>query len=396
LEPLLYPSGSSFYRPFSYRQEYLSDDLATTFKSAKQTEQFLTDEDQRKGIFGINFDHSEGQQFYERFIPLRLVTLTEVQVTDEVHLFFQLGDYVPLSDEGELKSVSLAGMVDINHPQTKLIFGVREGGKLKGALDEITKSGCSAMSPAGLWGRFISDPALSPKAIANFTDATVLRLLSVTARGENKTLLPNLLKKRFDLNDIRENRREGRQIFGYELKTGRIFDFQFAYSRLVPSGREGELLNAGYEFGGPAEQFDISRTAIPITGNYRYEDLWIKPKRGQPAVTSLDWYGMGSANPAAGAKQVHEKLIGIRVPILVHGRFWTAERVTYAIFAIVFGIVAYFFFSKAYELGSILPKPDQPPSPLIAISTAIGAFSAGTAGGFLQSLAKAFIEDRKL
>ena len=83
------------------------------------------------------------------------------------------------------------------------------------------------------------------------------------------------------------------------------------------------------------------------------------------------------------------------MPILVHGAFWTAERITYAVFAVLFGFVAYWFFAKAYQLGSVPPQPNQPPSPLIAISTALGAFFAGTAGAFLQSLAKAFIEDRK-
>lgn len=398
LEPLLYPSGCSFYRPFSYRAEYLSNDLAATFKSAKQTEQFLNDDDRRVGIFGMSFNTTEGKEFYERFIPLRLVTLTEVQVADEFHLFFKLGDYVTL-DGKKLRSVSLTGFVDFAHPQIQLMQTVPDLSDLKGTLKGLTKPGsCTTESPAGLWERFISDDALSTKAKENFKDATVLRILSVTERGQNTKLLPVLLKKRFDLNDIRENRRESRKVFGYELRAGRLFDFQFAYTRLVPSGQEGDLLNAGYHFDNPEDHFEVSRKTLPITGNYRYEEIWTKPKRGQPAPISLDWHGLRcdpQSAPPAGASKAHEKVIGVRIPVMIQAQFWTAERLAYALSALVFGIAASFLFYKAYQLGSIPPAPNQPPSPLIAISTAAGAFFAGTAGSFLQSLAKAFIEDRK-
>jgi hypothetical protein len=398
LEPLLYPSGCSFYRPFSYRPEYLSDNLVRIFSDRSETKHFLADDALSNGVFGISFNSTEGKEFYETFIPLRFVELLDAQGVDEFHLYFRLGDYIKLDDQGKFRRLMLNEFVNWATPKTKLMIDAPDGSNLDKELRKLRRSEFHRLdSPVGLWDRFIKDESLSDKAKKNFSGATILRLLEISERGKVGRVAPALLKKKLSLDEIRENGYDARKVYGFDFTAGKTYEVQLAYHRLVPTGSEGEHLSAAYEFVTPTEDFDVSKRKLLITGNYRYENIWVKALRGRPAPTSLEWTGTTKekAEGAANESVQDQELIGISVPVMSQQRFWTIERGIYAVLAFVFGLAALFFFFKAFQLGSSPAQLNQPPSPLIAISTGIGAFCAGTSGSFLQSLIKALVEDGK-
>jgi hypothetical protein len=156
IEPLLCPTGCSFYRPFSYRAKYLTDALKDTFRNSDSKKRFLSDEDAAKGLFGITFSHkNSGSEFYDKFIPLRHIYLTDVQGDEEFHVYFRLGDYVSLTAEGVFKVLSLEEVVNVRKPDVKLMFDIPKASNLSTAYHKLWKANCrQATHPIGLWDRF--------------------------------------------------------------------------------------------------------------------------------------------------------------------------------------------------------------------------------------------------
>src|SRR4051794_37346064 len=89
-EPMLYPSGVSFYRPFSYRQQWISNEI-------------------RSELFHQNFNpkswlkqHSNDALFCIRFIgenagtviPIRKVLIDKLNAGPPTHIYFRLGPFV--------------------------------------------------------------------------------------------------------------------------------------------------------------------------------------------------------------------------------------------------------------------------------------------------------------
>ena len=150
-EPLLYPSGLSFYRPFSYRADYFHPGgTATELASVAQSEKLLADVDWNQGWFGIRFGKQSAPEFQKTFVPLRQVTLTGAERLDEINLSFKLGAYVipTASANGEgpdLPTLELTGILD-DLSATKLFI------KLDERIASIaSKWNVSDVFPVGFW-----------------------------------------------------------------------------------------------------------------------------------------------------------------------------------------------------------------------------------------------------
>src|SRR5438105_589840 len=115
LEPLCYPIGISFYRPFSYRTNYVfPDTLLEVFTSAARLSTFLKDPLQNTGVFGMRFRDSTHRG---NFVPLRKITLTSIVLTDTIQIRFSVGDYVKLSPDGTLPLINIADVVPVGQSE---------------------------------------------------------------------------------------------------------------------------------------------------------------------------------------------------------------------------------------------------------------------------------------
>jgi hypothetical protein len=87
LEPLLYPTGVSFYRAFSYRAEYFAPvQLAEQLADTHQRQALLSEPNWNNGYFGLRFRDDASPDYLPRFVPLRRVTLDDVEIRDGINL----------------------------------------------------------------------------------------------------------------------------------------------------------------------------------------------------------------------------------------------------------------------------------------------------------------------
>lgn len=377
LEPLLYPTDCSFYRPFSYREAYVSPSLLNVFNS-DQLEKLLLTKSWNNGIFGIRFRDETQPEYRGKFIPLRLVTLTAVEVTDSLQVSFRLGEYVRLSEQLKLQPIILDGIVDYSKPEDTLMVEI--------PLDRVQVLSSLAHQPEfpmGLWDRLADDAALSEIARQNFMGTIVLRLKRVSERGETGGLTPTALQPK--AND---------RAYGFVLRSGKVYDLDLAYQRIIAPGQPLPQIPYEFAFRSPFDHFNVSRDRLRITGNYRREVVWIQPRVGRPAPTVLEWVGVKSGEKDLIADPKKDKILPLQIPILSQDRFWTHGRTIDFIFTAILlaAAVASFYFAINTSLipgvAGDLPQVQQRASDLSKILTAVGAACAGLFGAFLKDFMK--------
>lgn len=354
IEPLLYPRDCSFYRPFSYREDYITPSLLSVFKDENQLEKLLTVESWNRGIFGIRFRNESEPEYRGIFIPLRLVTLTNAYVTDTIQVNFRLGEYVKLSPERKLQAINLDGIVDYKKEEDTLLIDIPPNKKeLFSSLQHQPDF------PAKLWERLADDESLSKIAKERFTGAAVLRLVNVFEKGEKTQVSPELLSKDG----------KNQHLYGYELQSGKIYDFDFAYSRIIASGQSMQQIQFDYAFRCPSAHFDVSRDRIVVTGNYRRELVWVQPKVGRPGPTYLEWMGMSKTEKGKDADPSRDKVLDFRLPVKLLERYWSHERKVNAVFGAIFFLLMGINFIFAITINETSNTPQ--------ILTALGAIFAG-------------------
>src|SRR5262249_35560547 len=95
IEPLLYPSGFTFYRPFSYRREYfVPEQLADQLADPTQVRSLLRTPSWNDAIFGVRFSVNSDPDFRPFFVPLRRIKLISCERVDALSIRFNLGDFV--------------------------------------------------------------------------------------------------------------------------------------------------------------------------------------------------------------------------------------------------------------------------------------------------------------
>lgn len=357
IEPLLYPKGCSFYRPFSYREDYISPSLLSVFKDINQLEKLLPIESWNNGIFCIRFRDESEPKYRGIFIPLRLITLTNVNVTDTIQVNFRLGGYVRLSPQRKLRAFSLDGIVDYKKEEYMLLIDIPPN-----KTERINSLEYQPDFPAGLWDSLAEDESLSPIAKENFTGTAVLRLVQISERGEITPLSPKLIRK--DKKDL--------GVYGFELRSGNLYDFDFAYSRIIAPKESIQQIQFDYSFNSPIAHLDVSRDRIVITGNYRREPIWIRPKVGLPGPTFLEWIGMNKTEKGIAADPSRDKILDFRLPVKLLYRFWSRERIINSVLTVTFLVLSGVFFYLAIK--SHIPQ----------IFIALCAFSAGLFGSSLK------------
>src|SRR5690348_15927161 len=172
-EPLLYPTGVSFYRPFSYRKEYfVPDQLAEQLSDPTQVTTLIKTPTWNDVIFGIRFREQTDPDFRPVFIPLRKVHLVASERQDELNISFALGDFIEplMASKGNpkrLPSLDLTSSVSVS--DVKLFLQLTEP-----QVQETKKWSFRSSFPQDFWDAFVN--SLSAVARQKVRDATILRL----------------------------------------------------------------------------------------------------------------------------------------------------------------------------------------------------------------------------
>jgi len=268
LEILLYPSGCSFYRPYSYRKDYVSSNIL---------EQNKSQESSRVGIVGIRFKDSKRIGTRSVFIPLRKLDNISYRVSDGFQVRFRLGDYILHNKSGEFISFDLANELSSEYANnTDLLFSDMP----IEFSEKISKLPTINRLPSDIWDRLLKDPNLLHEAKEFINGVSVLQLVSITHRSKQKEIEPSLIEKADSILN---------SMWGYELEVEKVYDIDLIQRTIISRGSAIEFNKISYRSTASFNRIHLSREIIPQTGNYREEKLWIRPLKKEPAPVFLEW-----------------------------------------------------------------------------------------------------------
>ncbi len=324
-EPLLYPSGLSFYRPFSYRAEYFHPaGTATELANPASCEKLLADDDWNCGWFGIRFGKQSTPEYQKIFVPLRKVTLVAAERLDEINLNFKLGPYVIPSGEGpDFPTLELTGILD-DLSATKLFIKLDERIALI-----ASKWSTSDTFPFAFWRAV--ERQFSPVVAEKLHNALVLRLSNVRQRGDANPLETKSLDTRGST-------------WGYELRQGAAYDVVLTHYRLKRKGGPVATVEHQFRLINPPEEMAASRRYIGLLGNYRADALWISPLISGPGPIEVAIEPRRLNAPDEIVDPTTDKAIGLRIPILVKPKRWNNKRYLNLGTSVIGGLLGLFFF----------------------------------------------------
>lgn len=311
IEPMLYPTGITFYRPFSYRQKYFEPEtLAEQLTDPTQSPGLMKNAQWNQGFFGIRFQDQTEADYLPLFVPLRRVSLTKIEKADNINVYFRLGPFV-VPEYSEMLGVSALPKLNLSSAvgdisATKLFVLLRDTEKnitAKWVLNEGF--------PAGFWEVF--EKSLSKAALGKMRNTVLLRLVSLRKRGENIDLKPTLID-------------DTKPSYGYKLNQGSAYDLGVSYTRLIEPGSTVAPVSHQFTLTNTSEEFQASRRFIQIVGNYRAEEIWISPKIAAPGPIPLTLEPCAVGVPSSPVDQTTSKIAGLRVLTFIAPKRWTLDR----------------------------------------------------------------------
>jgi hypothetical protein len=361
LEPLLYPTDVSFYRPFSYRGEYFYPD-SDQFTDPAQVRSLLGEKTWSEGFFGIRFRDETAPDFLKRFVPLRKVTITRVEVTDNINLQFRLGPYLapqlrPADGKRELPTLELGGLLG-GAKEPKLFVRLGETQR-----EVSSKWALSNEFPPRFWEAF--EGSLSRPAFTRIKNVVLLRLLKIRERRKSGALAPEEIESE-------------RHTWGYRLGQRRTYDISLSYYRILESGSVTPPVEYQFTLTNPLEELRASRRSIQVVGNYRAEEMWVSPVAWTEGSIQLALEPTKLGQAPAVADQLESKTVGLKIPALVERRRWTAARwvnlalVLLSVVIFIFCVIRYSAVSDAVQ--KVL---------LIIIAAAVSLFATSLKDVFL-------------
>ncbi|MES1240670.1 MAG: hypothetical protein ABUT39_03530 [Acidobacteriota bacterium] len=283
-----------------------------------------------------------------------------MRVQDTVQVHFKLLEFVNLTPEGKFSLINLDGVVKYDGGEQILMFDLPD--------DRVDSLTWAATPPALLWDRLADDSALAVKARENFVGSAVLRLERITERGQSQPLEPMSFKNESTVN-------------GFALQAKKTYDLNLAYNIITTPGTHANHSPCSYLFSNPAEHFEVARTTLPVTGNYRIETLWVQPKVGLPASVNLEWIDSEKQEKSSSAEAI--ELIALRIPVSSEALDWPLDRIIYLIVVLCTLAGGLLFTYLAVKSTS-----QEETKSLVPIYTSLTAFCAATCVSYLKDVLK--------
>jgi hypothetical protein len=327
-EPLLYPTGISFYRSFSYTPDYFEpEQLAGQFRDSRLLSGLIS----QPTVFGLRFSKDSGEPFTRQFIPLRMVSLSEVRVSDSIDFRFKLGPYVTpefrqASEPPSLPKLDLSTQL-ADPAKVRLFIQLSDA-----HVAEMNKWKLSDVRPDNYWPAIARE--LSDFAYQKVRGALLLTLESMKERGSETILQGTELQNK---------------VFGYQLKQGNVYDLVLRHHRVLRRGDKIPLAHV-FRITNPESELSASRRLIFILGNYRAADIWVSPLAPTPGQIEIGIEPRSIDSPEKPVDPGESRAIGIQVPVSVERRFWTRARMVNLI-ALVGSAVAAFILIWAQRRG---------------------------------------------
>jgi hypothetical protein len=320
----------SFYRSFSYRQEYIyPDQLADQLRDPQQRVPLLKT-NWNQGVFGIRFKSVTDATFVSTFIPLRKVEIARVDASDQINLHFKLGHFIKPTIGTRtlptlLPKMDLTGVVP-QIQETKLFIGLRDADAAAMSAWTFTDE-----FPAGMWEAL--ENSISPTARGKISNTVLLRLVRIRQRGKPANLDAEKL-------DAQNN------LWGFRLRENRAYDFTLDYFRLKDPATPSPPVEHQYVMTNPPEEIQTSKRSIQFNANYRNEEMWIAPKTAGagPIQIAFEPCKLGD-NKVVDSKAA--KTIGLKIPVTVAKERWPRSRWVNLLIGLVSAILIVILVRKA-------------------------------------------------
>lgn len=356
LEVMCCPSGYSFYRPFSFRREYLSQDLQNMIAEPNQVKKNIRLPSWNVGFVGMRF---RSANFRNKFVPLRKVTITSILEQDKVQVFFRLGDYVCHVQESLV--LELDDIIDLSKPEITLFFSVPVDN-----VPTLQDISLSKQMPSKLWECLMSPGEISPEAQENFLNTLVLRFCGYRLHGTSNTLPPKKIESGGERGDV----------FGSKLVQWKCYDFALHYSRIMRAGEASSDIPAcQYEWIPQGDKLKVAQSVIPVTGNYRMESIWADVQKSSPAPIELRFIPISRGTEQTETSSSEIKSFELRVLALTVTNLWAWRRIV-----ILLVILATLVATIACGLMAVY-KPNH-----ATLYLAFLAASAGICGSLLKDV----------
>lgn len=279
------------------------------------------------GFVGMRF---RSEDFQNKFVPLRKVTITSIWEQDTVQVFFRLGNYVYHAKESLV--LELDHIIDLSKSGITLFFSVPVDN-----VPTLQDMPLSKQMPPKLLDCLMSPGAISPEAQENFLNTLVLQFCGYRLHGTSSTLSSEKIESGGERGDV----------FGPKLVQGKCYDFDLAYSRIMRPGEvSSDIPACQYEWIPQGDTLKVTQSVIPVTGNYRKDKVWAEVRQGSPAPIELRFI----PNPQ---KLEQAKPLELRVWALTVAKFWNWRRSASLMGSTVFLVASIVFALKAADTSAV-------------------------------------------
>jgi len=348
LEVLLYPTGCSFGRSYSFRKEYLGADIYDMEKLPEG-----------RGFLGIRLGQRERPEQVRPFIPTRRIETALLREQPGIQLHLRLGEFIDYSKAESLSVFDLSKGIPNEDRQVRRLLCGFVGHELAAELQALET--CTEF-PDRLCDLLVADSKLNDTARKNFEGTSLL---------VHHGVLKHTDLSQVQIGEIDKHGGVEETCYGYALRAGDIYHFRFSLITLVSREYPEKLGNVAFRCTAPESRVQLSRAVISQTGNYRSERLWMLPTKVEPARTQLEWI------PEAADGGPQPKAAGPCIHYTAEAKSWFKFQTGRFIVGFCFTVVTVVAFWQAFSLAATQQKE------LSAVAIALGAVLAPLGVGLL-------------
>jgi hypothetical protein len=262
-----YSQGLTYFRPFRYRDEWISVDLLAQLE---QSVVHVKNSSKEEGtLLGAKFLDSD------LLIPIREIELTQVSKRgDEHYLYLRLGCFIDYRNASSLLEFMPQVMETVNGEDHQKRF--HKSALDLGSLSFVQKYDLAAENQS--WTRFVDLLcSCTDLPLDQVRQSIFLRLASVRQQNHTEDLKPALIGR---------TNLEG-DIYSYELKEGKSYELEIVHRVPALIGTNFRLTPFEYRVSFAEEFVEVAPRFEEVSGNYQPHVFLLHTRRGT-ATQDLD------------------------------------------------------------------------------------------------------------
>lgn len=322
-EPMLYPTGISFYRPFSYREQWIAPQIFAELQGPNfSVKKWI--KSNSEGFFCIRFTGD----LVKRLIPVRRVELTHISPGPPIHVYYRLKEFVNYQQVPFPRVFDLTGTAVTNE---QLFFNLPDA-----MFADVPMAAADADD--AVWNRILTEFS-NPQASYPFNQGNPTFFPRLSAVYDQTSALT---PARIGSSPIRG------PIYGFALPEKGLNELKLVHL-LRTAAAEQAAAEFSYSISAENPGLEFQNREIGIQGAYREHSVQVSAPAKSEAPFFVEW--KSTSNVA------NLELPKLKVPLLVSERWWVPWL--QGGYVLVLAVLAYFLIreTKANASSSSLATP---------------------------------------